>query len=140
MTENRTLISLYRALEEANDPVALLALADFYEEQGNLQPANCLRWTVDQGRFPFQYQARCLRVHSGNWHDGWWWWARPRPRNTWGHPSTCELPVPLWNKLRHSFDYDAPWLFKEYKTLRDAYEALFSVWDEAVLDEEEFLP
>jgi hypothetical protein len=122
--------SFYLALEETpGDPVSLLALADWHEEQGNDSAAACLRWTVEQKRYPFLYRRGSLHMVSHDWHDGWFWWGVENERygGDWGHPGHCLLPRALWRHLRHSFDY-APSVFKEYATVQAAYEALLDAW------------
>lgn len=116
--------------ETPGDPATLYALADWYEELGDLDRAACLRWTVQRGLHPFLYRSDGgLLVTSQSWHDGWYWWANSdQYGRDWGHPVSCRLPQPLWRMLRHSFSYKNPAVFKEYSTLRDAYEALFEAW------------
>jgi hypothetical protein len=131
MAELSSAEALYLALDELpGDPVTTRALADWYEEQGNEEAAECLRWAVERERWPFQYRSSAgLSVASQDWGDGWFWWAvedRSYGRE-WGHPASCRLPAALWEHLPHTFTY-GPAVFKEYPTLRAAYEALFAAW------------
>jgi hypothetical protein len=59
-------------------------------------------------------------------------WAKADPGygDNWGHPPSCRLPPRVWLLLRHTFDY-SPAVFKEYKTIKDAWEELFAVWGKA---------
>jgi uncharacterized protein (TIGR02996 family) len=131
MPEATNANALYLALDEApGDTFTTMALADWYEEHGNLDAAECLRWSIARKRWPFRYtKSGGLSVSSDAWHSGWLWWAlddRNYGRN-WGHPPECRLPVALWTRLPHDFTY-TPAVFKEYKTRREAYEALFAAW------------
>jgi uncharacterized protein (TIGR02996 family) len=133
MSLHDPLSAFYDALDQTpeEDRVTLLALADWYEEQGEPEAAECLRWTVRQGLSPFCYQrdGGGVTVSSDAWHDGWFWWSVDEPSQTsdWGHDPACRLPRALWQKLRHTFNYD-PAVFKEYRTRRAAYEALLEAW------------
>ena len=60
-----------------------------------------------------------------SWKDGWYWWVIEEMN--WAEDKACRLPPKLWNRLVHSFPYE-PSVFKEYPTLRSAYEALFEAW------------
>src|SRR5262249_31745497 len=126
-----SLHAFYLSLEESpHDPVTLQALADWYEEQGNPDAADCLRWAVQHTKSPFRYRRDSgLTVSSAGWHDGWLWWAVDDPYygRDWGHPRSCMLPRELWSRLHHSFPYD-PAVFKEYETAQGAYEALIDAW------------
>jgi uncharacterized protein (TIGR02996 family) len=123
--------AFYLALDEGpGDTVTALALADWYEEHGNLDAAECLRWATTHNRRPFRYRkSGGLSVSCNTWHEGWYWWAveeRSYGRD-WGHPPECRLPYELWEALPHGFAYN-PAVFKEYRDRRHAYEALFTAW------------
>jgi uncharacterized protein (TIGR02996 family) len=138
MTDAETSEALYRTLEEdPGDLVTVQVLADWYEEHGETDKAECLRWTVRWDKFPFRYRHGEIGIKCDNWHDGWLWWARPRKGDAWGHPPSCQLPVEVWKRLQHTFDYHPPWVFKEYPSVRDAYDALFAVWPEVPATQKE---
>ena len=129
MDTTRLLDAFYLALDESpGDKATLCALADWYEEQGHLANASCVRWAMRLGlrpiRCPRQENQRA-RVQDISGHDGWYWWVVDQPN--WVEERTCRLRPELWNRLAHSFPYE-PLVFKEYPTLRAAYEALFEVW------------
>lgn len=124
------LTGLYLALEEMpGDPVTLLVLADYYFEQGDADASACLHWVVAQGRRPFRFQRGILTMQSAAWTENWYWWAIDDVSwgRNWGHPVECRLPPRLWRLLRHSFDY-TPAVFKQYPTVREAYEVLLEAW------------
>jgi uncharacterized protein (TIGR02996 family) len=131
MSQIDTLAGFYLALKEnPGDPVTLLALADWYEENGLPEHASCLRWTAQRHRFPFEYRKEDPGMvnHSKAWTDGWYWWAIDDPVGRgWGHPPTCHLPRPLWKRLENHFPFDVG-VFKHFPSLQAAYEALFDVW------------
>jgi hypothetical protein len=132
MPASDPVIIFYLALDEdPGDPVTHMALADWYEENDNLDAAESLRWIVDRRRWPFLYRKKGggVRVEAEAWHDGWYWWAQDDISygNDWGHGNWCRLPRLLWKNLPHTFNYN-PAVFKEYETRRAAYEALFRAW------------
>jgi uncharacterized protein (TIGR02996 family) len=137
------LSAFYLSLDQApDDQVTLLALADWYEEQGDTQAAACLRWTVRRGLSPFRYRVGGAVTQSGQeWHDGWFWWTVDEPYflDDWRFDITCRLPRPLWAQLRHSFAYE-PGVFKQYPTRRSAYEALIEAWPMVDAQESEPVP
>ncbi|MFO0877658.1 MAG: hypothetical protein U0840_09905 [Gemmataceae bacterium] len=131
------LTGLYLALEEMpGDPVTLLVLADYYSELGEPEASACLRWIVAHGRHPFRFRRGLLTMQSAAWTEDWYWWAIDDVSwgRNWGHPLECRLPPRLWRLLRHSFDY-TPAVFKQYPTVRQAYEALLEAWPLAPLSE-----
>jgi uncharacterized protein (TIGR02996 family) len=132
MPETDPVSPFYLAIEDdPDDRVSLLALADWFEEHDELVAADCLRWTVKYGRRPYCYPADGgLTVSSPDWHVGWFWWAVDDAAHTrdWGYPSHCRLPRTVWARLRHGFRH-APSVFKEYPSVRAAYEALIDVWE-----------
>jgi uncharacterized protein (TIGR02996 family) len=131
MSGSDPLQAFYLVMDEnPGDRVTLLALADWYEEHDQPDAADCLRWAARHGHRPFRYGVNGgLTVSSAVWHDGWFWWSIDDPYHgrDWGHDDSCRLPPPVWNKLRHTFNYD-PAVFKEYPTRRDAFEALIEIW------------
>jgi hypothetical protein len=131
MPQRDPLDAFYLVLDDSpGDPLTTQALADWYEEQGNSTAAACLRWALRRGRWPFRYfRHGPLRVASDAWHEGWCWWVREDMASAreWGYPRECCLPLVVWERLRHSFDYD-PGTFKQYPSRRAAYEALFAAW------------
>jgi hypothetical protein len=128
MNDQALLEVLYRELESnPRDALTLSALADWYEEHGEADKADCLRWTARRNKRPHRYDPRAMKVTHTAWHKGWYWWARTGDGYHWGHPVSCRLPATVWRPLRHGFKYN-PRVFKEYHTLRQAYEALFAVW------------
>ena len=57
MSQIDTLAGFYLALRESpGDPVTLLALADWFEEQGQADNAACVRWSLRRERRPFEYR------------------------------------------------------------------------------------
>jgi hypothetical protein len=129
MTNAQLQSALYTALEQnPSDAVTLLALADVYEEVEDLNAAECLRWTVQRKKRPFRYDPdQRMKVTYTGWHKGWYWWARLGDGYHWGHPVACRLPITVWRQLSHTFKYN-PRVFKEYPSLRQAYEALYQIW------------
>jgi uncharacterized protein (TIGR02996 family) len=130
MSEPDPPAALYLTLDEnPGDHVTLLALADWYEEQGQAGCAACLRWTVRNALYPFHYSRDLLKKNGSDWHEGWYWWALDDPYAgaDWGHPLHCRLPLKVWHRLQHGFTW-TPLVFKEYPTLRAAYEALLEAW------------
>jgi uncharacterized protein (TIGR02996 family) len=130
MLSEDALAAFYLALEEQpGDKVTLLALADWYEENDRPDHAACVRWTLQHGYHPFCYRRNSLHQNSIDWHDGWHWWADSSKSfaREWGHPTSCQLPNVMWERLRHSFPYN-PSVCKEYPSQRAAYEALFEIW------------
>jgi hypothetical protein len=123
--------ALYLALEETpGDELALLALADCYLEEGQVDASMCVRWSLARGRHPFRYTNGALSIASGVMTHGHWWWAiddRGVIAGNWGYPHACRLPRGMWDQLPHSFSY-TPSVFKQYPTIRDAYEALIYAW------------
>jgi uncharacterized protein (TIGR02996 family) len=130
--------AFYLALDESpGDPVTTLALADWYEEQGNSRAADCLRWAAENARWPFQYRkGGPVKVFSQKFHEGWYWWAVADSsadldwgaEADWGHPRECRLPRPTWERLKYISPGYQPSVFKEYPSRRAAYEALFDAW------------
>jgi uncharacterized protein (TIGR02996 family) len=131
MNDADPLTAFYLALDEMpGDRVTMLALADWYEEHGEISAAECLRWLVEYGLYPFRYRKGETVQHSPPaWHEGWYWWAveNSQARRNWRYPRSCCLPQALWDRLKHYFDYP-PSVFKDYPTGRAAYEALFTAW------------
>lgn len=134
--------ALFLALEDdPADPVTLHALADWFEEHDRPGPARALHWVASRGLRPFRYSRDRFPVSSGEFHDGWYWWATGEPGMTavaadWGLPASCCLPPPLWRAMRHSFRYQ-PAMIKEYPTPRLAYEALIDAWPLVLPGEED---
>lgn len=124
-----TLNGLHAALDAApDDPARVLAIAEWYAQQGNLNAAAALHWTVLEGKLPFLFNRDDANLTDdyAEWQEGWFWWATGNCN--WGHPHSCELPFGLWEELEHTFEYE-PSVFKEYLTRRDAYEALIAAWE-----------
>jgi hypothetical protein len=129
--------AFFLSLEEIpGDRVTLLALADWYEEQDQHDCADCLRWTVRHGHYPFRAVRAGLKKFGHEWHEGWYWWAIDDPYSgeSWGHPRHCQLPPEVWRQLQHTIPY-VPAVMKEYPTQRAAYEALFEAWPRVPLRE-----
>jgi hypothetical protein len=126
--------AFYTTLEtNPGDTFTIKALADWYEEQGQADPAACLRWAADNGRWPYRYlHDGSLTKSCDSWNKRWLWWAKEDPDygDQWGHPASCRLPAKAWKLLAHTFDY-SPAVFKEYPTMQGAWEALFAVWPKA---------
>lgn len=123
----------YHTLEETpGDKVTMLALADWYEENGHEPDAACIRWAAERQAIPYKYKHNTLKVSFEEWGNGWFWWAVDDPGygSDWGHSTNCRLPRDIWSKLRHTFSY-SPAVFKEYETQREAYEVLIELWRKA---------
>jgi hypothetical protein len=129
MSETLTLTALYAALEaDPGDAVTLNALADWFEENDQDKPAECVRWIAEMGKVPFHYTAEADIIHHyEGWKDGWYWWTTAGEKKGWGYPKACRLPRTLWGRMKHTFEYD-PAVFKEYPTVRGAIEAVIAVW------------
>lgn len=131
MPRHAELAAFYQALEDdPGDAVTLRVLADWFEDHGWRDEADCLRWVVRLRRRPFRYSRDAgLAVTGSSMKDGWFWWAIDDPHygRDWGHPRTCRLPPALWNRLRNPFDFE-PLVFKHYPTAEEAYEALLAAW------------
>jgi uncharacterized protein (TIGR02996 family) len=129
MTDLLELTALYAALSASpDDRITFLALADWYEDHDQPDEAECLRWLVKTARRPYQYfEANPLRYHHESWAEGWYWWTTERAAEVWGYPENCQLPFAVWDRLDHTFAYN-PITFKEYATVRDAYEAVLEAW------------
>jgi uncharacterized protein (TIGR02996 family) len=130
MAATDPLDAFYLALDEApGDTVTTLALADWYEEHGQETAATCVRWALQQRRWPFRYLRGAVQVEvpSEDWHNGWYWWVLETPFSWRGFPPECCLPQAVWDRLPHSFDY-TPAVLKQYPSRRAAYQALFVAW------------
>lgn len=130
VAESAERTAFFAALE-ANpaDTVTLLAFADWCDEQDQSGHAACLRWLAEEGKVPYRYyHTNELRFHHETWHDGWWWWATDNEERPWGYPEASILPNKLWRKMSHTFSYD-PCVFKEYPTVRGAFEAILLCWE-----------
>jgi hypothetical protein len=123
--------ALYHALEETpGDALTLMALADCYLEEDRPEASTCIRWSQARGRYPFQYTNGSLSVASDSMTHGYWWWVldeRGAVAGNWGLPHPCRLTRAMWKQLPHQYEY-TPGVFKEYPTLREAYEALVYAW------------
>ncbi|MFO0843608.1 MAG: tetratricopeptide repeat protein [Gemmataceae bacterium] len=123
--------ALYHSLEQMpGDDLALMALADCYLEEGQPDAAACARWSLARGRHPFRYTHGSLSITSDAVSHGHWWWTNGENHPVaagWGCPDTCKLPRDMWKQLPHNHDYP-PGVFKQYQTLREAYEALIFAW------------
>jgi uncharacterized protein (TIGR02996 family) len=122
--------AFYLVLAELPGDIAtLLALSDWYDEQGDAGAAECIRWCARRKRWPFRYPAGSLTVASSEFRDGWFWWTcgEGARGDDWGFPAECRLPPRLWRQLRHSHPY-TPAVYKQYETMRQAYEALIAAW------------
>src|SRR5262245_9864058 len=131
MSQIDTLAGFYHALKETpGDPVTLLALADWFEDNGQPDSASCVRWTLRRKRFPFEFHRNegGLLNDSPTWHDGWFWWTTSEIYGSdWGHPVTCRLPTDLWKRLKNHLPHDVS-VMKHFPSLQAAYEALFDAW------------
>ena len=121
--------AFYLGLDESpGDMTTLCALADWYEEQGDLSSASCIRWTIRRGLHPVRFDrdtSKPKTARGNSFNDGWYWWVIDEP--DWSEEKACRLPPELWNRLARSLPY-VPRVFKDYPTRRAAYEALFEVW------------
>ncbi len=138
MSPPLTLDQLYAALEASPASAErVLALAEHHARAGHFRAAAALHWSVLEQKRPFCYHRDSgLTVEFDDWGEGWYWWATTAADYEdanygmdWGHPPACRLPLALWRELPHTFDYD-PAVFKEYPTLRAAYQALIDGWTE----------
>ena len=129
LSEAQTLLALYAELEaNPDDTLTLHALADWYEENDQSKPAECVRWLAEMGKLPFHYSDEADVIHHyEKWKIGWYWWTTAGERKGWGYPKGCRLPRTLWGRMKHTFDY-SPRVFKEYPTVRGAVEAVIAAW------------
>lgn len=131
MSESAEVTALFKAIEAApEDWLALGALGDWFEEQGQETKAEACHWLAEHRKTPFRYDKTVeLRYHHDTWRKGWFWWTTDRERAPWGYPDSCMLPHDLWDRLRHKFGYD-PMVFKEYRSIRAALEAVLTGWSQ----------
>jgi hypothetical protein len=129
MSEADALAALFAELEaNPGDTLTLNALADWFEENDQAKPAECVRWLAEAGKVPFHYTEESDIIHHfEGWKVGWYWWTTANERRGWGYPKACRLPRTLWSRMTHTFDYD-PKVFKEYPTVRGAIEAVIAAW------------
>ena len=129
MIEAPILTAFYAELEaNPGDTVTLHALADWFEENDQIKPAECVHWLAEMGKVPFRYTDDAEIIHHFDaWKNGWYWWTTASARRGWGYPKACRLPRTLWGRMAHTFDYP-PLVFKEYPTVRGAIEAIIAAW------------
>jgi hypothetical protein len=120
MTDDETRDALFSALESnRGDRVSLSALADWFEEQGEPDARECLRWVVAAGRRPG------FNEHQQTY--GKCFWERESPHPILNDPP-AQLPEPLWLALLENDEPHAVASFKSYKTARAAWLALLAGW------------
>ena len=142
MSPRPTLDQLFAALEQhPAEPSSVLALAEHHARNGQTAAAAALHWAVLNEKRPFRYTRDAeLSVDFEEWGEGWFWWATEAADDDeadygqdWGHPKEGRLPLPLWRAMPHTFEYE-PAVFKEYETLREAYQALIDGWIERLAE------
>lgn len=78
-----------------------LALADHYDEAGEVKMARALRWCVEHGKWPNKHSHFVTARMRGRHHlNEWCWWCevlsdwRPKPEND------CFLPDPIGRTIQ----------------------------------------
>lgn len=118
--EDATLRGLFATLEESPaDPVCLSALADWSEERGDSEAADCLRWAVRNGLRPGRVR--------GESPYGNFFWERKEQTPILNDP-LAQLPEQLWLAVGDNEERHAVGSFKSYRTARAAYLALLTAW------------
>ena len=106
--------ALYESLVHAqNDWQARSVLADWYEEAGQQDAADAIRWLVRHRKRPF-------RGSNGTYH----WFNEGRKTNDTDPES--DLPEPLYLALAGK--EGVPQSFRDYDTLRAAHEDFHRAW------------
>jgi uncharacterized protein (TIGR02996 family) len=91
-------------------------LADWYEEAGQQDIANCLRWSI-------QHRKRPLRSGSR------FYWFNAATVMTATDPAS-NIPAPLYRAL-HGGKESCRDVFRDYDTLQAAYTDIYLAWAEA---------
>jgi hypothetical protein len=115
--------ALFSALDtQRDDYLALAALADWFEENGETAAATCLHWVVRTRRRP--------GFNAAQMTYGRFYWELEGPSPIIDDPP-ARLPGPLWGAL-DAHDEGRPTVsFKSYKSARLAYMALVIAWESA---------
>ena len=112
--------ALFAALDaEAADAVAQNALADWFEENGELSAAACLRWVARNRRRPGHYARP-----TGYGHAFWEMQEREPILND----PPAQLPPPLFRQLGDNDEKHPVASYTSYPSPRAAYAALLAAW------------
>jgi uncharacterized protein (TIGR02996 family) len=107
--------ALYAALDQdPTDALARVALADWYEEQGDTLAAQACRWILEKGKRPYDYG-------DGR---GWRWWCR----HLGGRMDYDDLPEPLFRMIPQTPSNDLPDQKRVFPSRRAAEEALIAAF------------
>jgi hypothetical protein len=118
--------ALHTALDaDPTDAISRLALADWYEEQGDLVAAKAWRWLAQEGKRPFdwaRYNESSVHFQGFDWHNG---------RAQWDVPAYCTIARALWRRLpERGTENTESW--RSYTTRREAEEALIEAFRHAL--------
>jgi hypothetical protein len=120
MDDEQVREALFTAFDsDRGDRAALGALADWYEEHGEIDAAACLHWALALGRRPGFNERQ--QVY------GQYFWVRQDEHPILDDPQ-AQLPEMLWEQLT---DFDEPHSvasFKSYRSARAAFTALLAAW------------
>jgi hypothetical protein len=115
-----TLDTLYEGLVRSPDDWQLrTVLADWYEEAGQQEVADCLRWMVAQHKRPY-------KATSGTYH-----WFNMETATTGADPES-DIPGPVYHKMQGREGLERT--FRDYDDLRSADEDFYAAWREARQD------
>src|SRR5262249_23221406 len=127
MADDATREALYRALDaDPADALALGALADWCEEQGDLAASACLRRLLRQ-------RLRPGRKFTGSPFGDYFWEHDGTPPIL--DDPRARLPRALWQALAGNGERRAVVSFKSYVSPRAAYEALLAAWRTAAAED-----
>jgi uncharacterized protein (TIGR02996 family) len=120
MREQDVSEALLSALDaDRGDVVSQAALADWFDEQGDAQAAECLRWVVRNRRRPGHYPAQDTY--------GSYFWELQEPAPLLNDPP-AQLPEALWNAVGDNDEPHPVGSFKSYGSPQAAYRALVAGW------------
>jgi hypothetical protein len=112
-----TLDTLYEGLARSADDWELRAvLADWFEEAGRQDVADCLRWMVKHRKRPY-------RSTSGAYH-----WFNVERVTTASDPAS-DIPAVVYRLMRGEEGLEM--VFRDYDTLKLADEDFYAAWREA---------
>jgi len=117
---------IYAALSgDPNDWTTRSILADLFEEAGEQDRADCMRWTIAQRKRP-------SRSTDGQFH-----WFNQKTVNVKMDPES-DIPDAIYTRMKAKEGLKL--IFRDYKTLADADEDFFTGWlaarDEGLLGNE----
>jgi hypothetical protein len=115
---------IHRVLDQdPTDVLSRLALADLYEEEGDLITARAWRWLAAQKKWPYDWAKQpeydCFKTFD--WYQG--------EGAVWAVPPSCHVPPALWPFLRRKYP-EGNWA--DYRTRRAAEDALVRAYRRAV--------